>query len=89
MTEINRKIHVVGINSFKFVDLSLKLQTLFTKTVNIAAPNSYIEKIKLWSKNNPEQKKLFFASQSNKELIDWLRSQTTDVILIRHYYLIL
>ena len=82
MTEINRKIHVVGINSFKFVDLSLKLQTLFTETVNIAVPNSYIEKIKLWSKNNPEQKKLFFASQSNKELIDWLRSQKNDVILI-------
>ena len=59
MTQINRKIHVVGINSFKFEELPLKLQTLFTETVNIAVPNSYFEKIKLWSKSNTEKKKLF------------------------------
>ena len=82
MTEINRKIHVVGINSFKFEDLSSKLQDLFINTVNIAVPNSYFEEIKLWSENNLEQKKLFFASQSNNELINWLRFQKTDVILI-------
>ncbi len=82
MTNINRKIHVIGINSFKFEDLPFKLQNLFTDTVNIAIPNSYFEKIQSWSQNNSEQKKLFFASKSNKELINWLRSRKTDVILI-------
>jgi len=82
MTEINKKIHVIGINSFKFKDLPIKIQKLFLETVNIAVPNSYIEKIKLWNKTDLKQKKLFFASQSNNELINWLRSQKTDVILI-------
>ena len=63
MTEINRKIHVIGINSFEFEDLPLKLQNLFIETVNIAVPNSYFEKIKSWSKHNLKQKKLFFASK--------------------------
>ena len=82
MTEINRKIHLIGINSYKFEDLPLKLQNLFIKTINIAVPNTYFEKIKSWSENNLEQKKSFFASKSNNELISWLRSQKTDVILI-------
>ena len=82
MTEINRKIHVVGINSFKFEDLPIKLQNLFMDTVNIAVPNSYFEKIKSWSGNNLINRKSFFASQSNDKLIKWLRSQETDVILI-------
>ena len=82
MTEINRKIHVIGINSFKFEDLPIKLQNLFIDTVNIAVPNSYFEKIKSWSGNNLVNTKLFFASQSNDELIKWLRSKETDVILI-------
>ena len=82
MTEINRKIHVIGINSFKFKDLPLRLQNLFIETTNIAIPNSYFEKIKSWSDNNFEQKKSFFASKSDNELINWLRSQKNDVILI-------
>jgi len=82
MTEINRKIHVIGINSYKFEDLSFKLQNLFLKTENIAVPNSYFEKIKSWSENGLLKKKSFFVSQSNKELIDWLRSKKTNVILI-------
>ncbi len=82
MTEINRKIHVIGINSFKFEDLPIKLQNLFFKTVNVAVPNSYFEKIKSWSENNFDQKKIFFESQSNNKLINWLRSQKSDVILI-------
>jgi len=82
MTEINRKINLIGINSYKFEDLPLKLQNLFIETVNIAVPNSYFEKIKSWSENNLEQNKSFFASKSNNELIHWLRSQKTDVILI-------
>ena len=61
MTEVNRKIHVIGINSYKFEDLSFKLQNLFLKTENIAVPKSYLEKIKSWNKHNLDQKKLFFA----------------------------
>ncbi len=79
---INRKIHVIGINSYKFEDLPLKLQNLYIETANIAVPNSYFEKIKSWNKNNLEQKKSFFASKSNNELINWIRSQKTNVILI-------
>jgi len=82
MTEKKRKIHVVGINSYKFEDLSFKLQNLFLETENIAVPNSYFEEIKSWSENGLEKKKLFFSSNSNKELVNWLRSQKTDVILI-------
>ena len=82
MTEVNRKIHIIGINSYKFEDLSFKLQNLFLETENIAVPNSYFEKIKSWSQNNLEKKKSFFASKSNNELINWLKSQKSDVILI-------
>jgi len=82
MTKINRKIHVVGINSYKFEDLPVKLQNLFIKTSNIAVPSSYFLEIKSWYKNNLDKKKSFFASKSNDELINWLRSKKTDVILI-------
>ena len=80
MTEINRKIHVIGINSYKFEDLPLKLQNLFIKTVNIAVPISYSEKIKAWNENNLKNKKSFFDCKSNNKLIDWLGSQKNDVI---------
>jgi len=82
MTEVNRKIHVIGINSYKFADLSFKLQNLFLETDNIAVPNSYLEEIKSWSERDVKKKKSFFSSKSNKELFNWLRSQKTDVILI-------
>jgi phosphohistidine phosphatase SixA len=60
MTDIKRKIHVLGINSFKFKDLPFKLQNLFIETVNIAVPKAYFKEIKSWSENNLKQKKLFF-----------------------------
>jgi len=82
MTEKKRKIHVVGINSYKFEDLSYKLQNLFLEIENIAVPISYFEEIKSWSENDLEKKKSFFSSNSNHELVNWLRSQKTDVILI-------
>ncbi|MBO8244257.1 precorrin-6Y C5,15-methyltransferase (decarboxylating) subunit CbiT [Prochlorococcus marinus XMU1411] len=82
MTDINRKIHVLGINSFKLEDLPLRLQNLFIETVNIAVPNSYFEEIKSWNDKTLKRKKSFFASHSNNELIDWLKSQKNDVILI-------
>ena len=82
MTKINRKINIVGINSFEFKDLPYKLQRLFKETDNVAVPSPYFEKIKSWSEINLDQKKSFFSSKSNSELINWLRSQRTDVILI-------
>ena len=82
MTEKKRKIHVIGINSYKFEDLPVKLQNLFLETVSIAVPNSYFEKIKSWSENDLKKKKSFFSSNSNNKLVNWLRSQKTDVILI-------
>jgi len=82
MTDKNRKIYVIGINSFKFEDLSFKLQALLKETINIAVPNMYFEEIKSWSEKNLLQKKSFFASKTNEELIKWLRAQKSDVILI-------
>ena len=81
MTEIKRKIHVIGINSFEFNELPLKLQKLFIKTENIAVPDLYFGDIKLWAKNNTKKEKLFFSSKSDHKLINWLKSQKTDVIL--------
>ena len=66
MTEVNRKIHVVGINSYIFEDLPSKLQDLFISTGNIAVPNSYFEEIKSWSESSLGKKKSFFSSNSNK-----------------------
>ena len=63
MTEVNRKIHVIGINSYKFKDLSFKLQNLFLETENIAIPNSYFEEIKSWSENDLLKNKSFFFEQ--------------------------
>ncbi len=82
MTEVNRKIYVVGISSYVFEDLPSKLQDLFITTENIAVPNSYFEEIKSWNENSLEKKKSFFSSNSNEELVNWLRSQKTDVLLI-------
>jgi precorrin-6Y C5,15-methyltransferase (decarboxylating) len=82
MPEVNRKIHVIGINSYKFEDLSLKLQNLFLEIENIAVPNSYFEEIKSWSESGLLKKKSFFSSKSNNELFNWIKSQKTDVILI-------
>ncbi len=82
MTEIKRKIHVIGINSFEFQQLPLKLQNLFIETVNIAIPDSYFKDIQLWAEKNTQKKKLLFPSKSDKKLINWIKTQTTDVILI-------
>ena len=66
MTEKKRKIHVIGINSYKFEDLSLTLQNLFLKTENIAVPNSYFKEIKSWSENVLLKKKSFYSRKSNE-----------------------
>ena len=59
MTEVKRKIHVVGINSYIFDDLPSKLQDLFINTENIAVPNSYFEEIKAWSESGLGKKSFF------------------------------
>ncbi len=81
MNHIKRKIHVIGINSFDFKELPLKLQQLFIKTENIAVPDPYFSDIKLWAKNNTTKKKLLFPSRSDVKMINWLKSQKTDAIL--------
>ncbi len=40
MKKNNRKIHVIGLNSFKFEELSLRNQKLFIRVENIAAPKN-------------------------------------------------
>ena len=77
-----RKIHVIGINSVDFYQLPLKQQSLFKKVSNIAVPESYIEEIKVWAKDFPELEKSFFSSKSNQSLMNWLKNQNEDVILI-------
>ena len=72
MTEINRKIHVIGINSYIFRDLPSKLQDLFLKTSNIAVPNSYFEEIKSWSKNDLGKRNHFFQATVIKNFLTGL-----------------
>ena len=86
MTEVYRKLHVIGINSYIFEDLPSKLQDLYIKTGNIAVPNSYFEEIKSWSESGLGKKKSFFSSNSNIELVNWLKSQKNEVILISRGY---
>ena len=57
MTEIKRKIHIIGINSFVFQELPVKLQKLFLETVNIAIPDSYFKDIQLWAEKYANHKK--------------------------------
>ena len=84
MSDIKRKIHVIGINSFEFKELPLNLQNLFIETVNIAIPDSYFKHIQLWAEKNTKQKKLLFASN------DWAKNTAIfrlilSVLGIREY----
>ena len=82
MPNNKRTIHIVGINSFEFKELPFSIQELFIKTKNIAAPNTYIERIKDWSSPKKIKEKNFFVSRSNSNLIKWLKSIDEDVVLI-------
>ena len=82
MKKIKRKIHVIGVNSFKFEDLSLKIKTLFCKVRNIAVPNTYIKDIKRWVSMKFIEEKNFYSSKSNADLIQWLKITDDDVILV-------
>ena len=81
MNTLKRKINVIGINSFDFKELPLKLQSMFLQTENIAVPYSYISYIRLWG-GNTNRTQNFFASKSDDNLINWLKCQKSDVILI-------
>ena len=82
MKKIKRKIHVIGLNSFKIKDLSIEVQELFQKVKNIAAPNTFIHEIKGWVSMKLIKDKNFYESKSNYNLINWLKSNENDVILI-------
>ena len=77
-----RKIHVIGLNSFKIKDLSIEVQELFQKVKNIAAPKTYIHEIKGWVSMKLIKDKNFYESKSNYNLINWLKYNENDVILI-------
>ncbi len=82
MKKNNRIIHVVGINSYRFEDLQSSTKDLFSKTKNIAAPSSFIKKIISWESNKFINDKNFFISESNTNLIEWLKSLENDAILL-------
>ena len=82
MKKFKRKIHVIGLNSFKIEDLSLDVQELFYKVNNIAAPNTYMNEIKGWISMKSIEDKNFYESKSNLDLINWLKFCDKDVILI-------
>ena len=82
MKKIKRKIHVIGLNTFKIEDLSQEVQELFHKVKNIAAPYTYANEIRVWVSMKFIEKKNFYESKSNLDLINWLKSNDDDVILI-------
>ena len=82
MKKFKRKIHIIGLNSFNFEDLSQEVQELLHKVKNIAAPNTFIHEVKNWVSIKFIEEKLFYESKSNLDLINWLKSNDDDVILL-------
>ncbi len=78
----NRKIHVVGINSYEFEELSSSVKSLLRNIKNIAIPQSYFDQINIWFNKSDNCKKKLFSSGSNNDLIKWLESSKSDVVLI-------
>ena len=78
----NRKIHVVGINSFDFEELSSSIKLLLRNIKNIAIPESYFDQIENWFSKSEVNKKNLFSSGSNNHLINWLDNNQSDVVLI-------
>ena len=76
-----RKIHIIGLNSFKFSDLSPNIKDLIHEIKYIAAPKSFIDEIKSWEIENFIENKKFFISESNLQLIKWLECIENDIIL--------
>jgi len=82
MKVTNRKIHIVGINSYKFEDLTPSIRFLLKDIKNIAIPESYFNHLKNWFNNSAQDNKTFFSSSSNNDLISWLKNSKYDVVLI-------
>jgi len=82
MKKIKRKIHVIGLNTFKIEELSLDVQEIFNSVKNIAAPKTYLHEIKNWVSTKLIEEKNFYESKSNLDLIKWLKFTDSDVILI-------
>ena len=78
----NRKIHVVGINSYEFEELSSSVKSLLRNIENIAIPDSYFDQINIWFNKSENCKKKLFSSGSNNDLIKWLEKNQSDVVLI-------
>jgi len=78
----NRKIHVVGINSFDFDELSLSIKIILKGIKNIAIPESYFDQICSWFNDSEKDKKNLYSSKSNSDLINWLDNNKSDVVLI-------
>ena len=81
MEDNKRTIHIIGLNSFKFEDLSIDVKDLFMEIKNIAAPETFLNDIKGWISDEKNEDKKFFKSKSNIQLINWLKSVDNDVIL--------
>tara|TARA_Y100000589_G_scaffold292816_1_gene297224 strand:+ start:3552 stop:4826 length:1275 start_codon:yes stop_codon:yes gene_type:complete len=77
-----RKIHIIGINSFEFEELSSKIKKLILDTKNIAVPKTYLEQIKNWFKTSSKDNINFFESESNEDLINWLKKREENSLLI-------
>lgn len=82
MTEVKRKIHILGLNSFNFEELPHSSKKLFKNIQNIAVPESYSANIQKWLDKSTNKQKTFFFSKSDQNLIDWLRKNNDDVLLI-------
>ena len=78
----NRKIHIVGINSFDFEELSSSIKLLLRNIKNIAIPESYFDQIENWFSKSEVNNKNLFSSGSNNDLINWLENNQSDVVLI-------
>ena len=70
----NRKIHVVGINSYDFEELSSSVKSLLRNIENIAIPESYFDQINIWFNKSEHCNKKLFSSGSNNDLIKWLEN---------------
>ncbi len=78
----NRKIHIVGINSFDFEELSTTTRKILKETKSIAIPEPYFDQISIWFNNPKDDKKNLYSSDSNNKLINWLENISHDVVLI-------
>ena len=82
MNAKNRKIHILGVNSFEFEELSPNIKSLLKNIKNIAIPEPYFNQINIWFNQFDKHDKNFFYSRSNNDLINWLDTCKSDVILI-------